>query len=384
MAIFYQPPEPRQAYPKVLPQTQGAQPKPTGPLGGSVNALTAVGVWATLAAVPMPVQKPLNVVPLTLKYGSQPVPVAPLSATQANVAIRWWDLPVQVPPSLIGVGAIKGVAAAPAFVPFNPANPAIGLWPQADWKAQSGPKIVPLTLPRGDSVPFAPQQLGTIVISWPSQSAPQSAAWNVPAVVQSVVLNGPPRQSMWDAVRQEPPRPVAIATLTLARGDVVPFSRPPIFWTPLDWPSQSEESNAGWNFVPPVISQPSPYVRFQSHVLAEAIYWPSQSEADNAAWNVPVIVSQPTPYVRLRHHLLVAGPSWGAQSYPPNAAWNFISLAIARAIAQSDGTDAIVSSTSASGTLVQNSGIIAINTGDSQAIQIITGNSGVISLDSDG
>jgi hypothetical protein len=74
MAIFYQPPEPRQAYPKVLPQTQGAQPKPAGPLGGSVNALTAVGVWATLAAVPMPVQKPLNVVPLTLKYGSQPAP----------------------------------------------------------------------------------------------------------------------------------------------------------------------------------------------------------------------------------------------------------------------------------------------------------------------
>jgi hypothetical protein len=90
MAIFYQPPEPRQAYPKVLPQTQGAQPKPTGPLGGSVNALTAVGVWATLAAVPMPVQKPLNVVPLTLKYGSQPAPQPSLGIVEQVIARVWW------------------------------------------------------------------------------------------------------------------------------------------------------------------------------------------------------------------------------------------------------------------------------------------------------
>lgn len=289
------------------------------------------------------------VAPLTLVYGSQPPVTGPLS----SVAARSWDPVLQIPNRQTR-SAAWDVPVTVSSVPFFRAPV---LWTPADWSAQKGPQFAPLTLVYGDQPPLlvrSPRAFDTPSVL--PQRPIGSAAWDVPAVISSQV----------------------------------PFVRQAVVYVPIDWSAQRGSQIAPLLLVygqqPPVNGNITP-AELNELVRSWDVTWSAQSQAANAGWNVPPIVSQPIPFVRQRHAILYAWqpPFFYAESDPNNAGWNTtVLVALTRAIAQSAGTDSIVASSQASGTLNQNSGIIAVISADSKTIQIITGNSGVISLDSDG
>jgi hypothetical protein len=279
VAIFYPPPEPRQAYPKVLPVTQGAQPRPTGPLGGAAAVLAAIGVWAAVAATPMPAQKPLNVAPLTLAYRQQPPLTGPLTATELNVAIRSWDAAFQSSPLLEDTAGWNVPAAAASQVPFARV---VITWPLPDPATQKSPQTAPLALVYGQMPPaIGPAaQIAILVRAWDAsfqylQESEFIAGWNVPPTLVAQV----PFRADTIIVRQA--------------------------WEPgFQYPQESEYL-AGW--IPAAAQQPFvPFARLQSHILAAAIWWNAQSEGDNAPWNIPAVVSPTIPNARLQSHILAS------------------------------------------------------------------------------
>lgn len=443
MANFYPAPEPRQAYPKLLPVTQGAQPRPAGPLGGSAVALSAIGVWSALAAVPMPIQKPLTVapvtlvygqqppridpmpkvqaqvvraswpeaneprlqfndqqperryiVPLTLVYGSQPPLVGPLSVVETNIAVRSWDAARQEPPALIGSAAWNIPAVAPAFVPFvRQGQPAALI----DWGAQKSTSIVPLTFTYGD------QPLSD------AKRVARHLAWRA-----------------WDVLFVQPPQPIGTAAWNVPPIIVsgVPFTPLPgsilASWQ-IDWRAQSAGKIAPLTLVygqqPP--SQGALIVPQITAILAPAPTWGAQSEPDNAHWNVPIIIAQvpffrsPIPYAaidwsaqrgsqvapltltygqqppingsitptELNQILRAWDVTWSAQSPSPNAPWSGLVVVLSRAIAQSDGSIILTAGLSASITVAQNTGIILIQATDSKTIALGTTQNATVSLE---
>jgi hypothetical protein len=264
VAIFYSPPEPRQAYPRVLPVTGGAQPRPSGPRGGAAQVLAAIGVWAAIAATPMPAQKPLNVVPLTLKYGQQPPVQGPLTPAELNVVIRSWDAASQSPPPMEGTAGWNVPSALASKAPF--ARVAI-TWPLPDSAAQKPAAIAPLTLVYGQ----------------------QPCAFYSPE--QSLV------RGTWEPPCAEPPAPVKIAPLTLAYGQQPPTTGPlsatqqQILGTVSPWWLwQSENDSAAWNVPAPAPSF-VPFTRFQPNV--DALWWNAQfPSAVLIAWNQQMVLSQ--------------------------------------------------------------------------------------------
>lgn len=452
MANFYPAPEPRQTYPKVLPVTQGAQPKPAGPLGGSVSVLSAIGVWATLAAVPMPTQKPLNVAPLTLVYGQQPPRIDPSPKVQARVVIASW--PEAGEPRLqfknqqperryIAPLTLTYGQQPPTAGPLSVQEMAIA---RSSWEPpfvfpQELEGIAAVCVPPVVNNP-PPRTLDQSIVrqTWEPafqypESEPNSASWNVPVVAQSFLpanetawwigaawrepfgdiqfsgtflpltlsVDQPPiigelttaimatTRGSWEPARAEPPRPVAIAPLSLTYGQ-----QPTAYarlqdailraWV-LDWSAQSEGDTAAWNVPIAIVNNPPPFAP-QSHIvrmLWEPPFLYPESEANNAGWNIPAIVSPFTPFARLKHQLLAPAIWWPAQSASPNAAWNIGAAvaALTRAIAQSDATDALAAALSASSTASGvNSGTVLIVSVNSQTIALFSANDGVASIES--
>lgn len=141
-------------------------------------------------------------------------------------------------------------------------------------------KIAPLTLAYGDQPTAShlqattswPPTVAAWTQTWDAQSAPRSTAWNV-VLLPSVIPRTPIPSLIWNAwadLPSPPPRPIAIAPLTLSYGSQ-PIPRSSIAvvglaqilgtWTQA-WDSQTAPKGAAWTvpaiqILPPHVSLPS-------------------------------------------------------------------------------------------------------------------------------
>jgi hypothetical protein len=209
MGIFYNPPQPPTANnagtppePHVPIGTQGSQP----PRYSTVLMMTAVlASWP--ADLEPRLQAPNNqqnkIAPLTLAYGSQPAPIPALAISELTpIMASWqqtwdaqrapkslaWDVPIA--PYLARTPLPASIWTAWEPLPLPPPRPVT---------------IAPLTIAYSSQPPPQPplatlelaQIVSTWQQTWDAQTAPKSAAWNIPPIVSSVVPRTPPPALIW-------------------------------------------------------------------------------------------------------------------------------------------------------------------------------------------
>jgi hypothetical protein len=296
MGIFYNPPQPPTA------NNAGTPPEPHAPIGTQGSQpprySTVLMMAAVLASWPADLEPRLHqqnaqqnkIAPLTLTYGQQPPQRAPLAVlNQSTILATWqqtWD----------AQRAPKSLAWDVPISPYLARTPP----PPLIWDAWIPPpplparpvQIAPLTLAYGaQPTPQPPlstvelaQIVGTWAQTWDAQTAPKSAAWNIPPIVSTLVPRTPLPQSIWTAWEPLPlpPRPVAIAPLTLPYGSQ-PTPQPPLSVVELaqiaaswqqTWDAQAAAKSAGWN-IPPIVSA------FVPRTSPPALIW--------TAWEPPYI-----------------------------------------------------------------------------------------------
>lgn len=242
----------------LLAQPRVDQPTPLAPLGPSALA-GVVGAWAqdwgtqtapktaaTLLQASAPPYRslprslwsawdpawlappaPVTIAPLTLAYGSAPIPSALLSPTElGQLLASWvqtWD--AQTAPKNAGWN-VPPVLSAVAFAPFQ--RQILTAW-ESPWIAPPPlVKIAPLTLVYGQAPPpqSAPnRQLGAVT-AWTPDPVQQPAARALPPPTVITRVTYAPLPSLiwsaWEPVWVQPPAPVRIVTLTLPTGATPP------------------------------------------------------------------------------------------------------------------------------------------------------------------
>jgi hypothetical protein len=323
MGIFYNPPQPPTA------NNAGTLPEPHAPIGTQGNAppryssaLMLVAVLASWPADKEPrLQRPNDqqqkVVTLTLATGDQPPVVGTASRPVYRLIADQWPLPLE--PRLSAPNSTR-VPSAPLTLTYgNPPSPNPPL------NAQEFQAITAWTQP-----------------NWAAQSAPASAAWNVPPLVASVpnipfpypLILAPP--ATWSAQAS-----ARIAPLTLTYGQQPPTVGTQVqadsavigsAWA-VDWPAQSAPKSTAW-YVPPIVSStvapgPFPY----SLILSS---WPADLEPrlappnnrQTAVATFTLSTGQQPPVIGPMRPGLVEvvanawQQTWDAQTAPKNAAWN--------------------------------------------------------------
>lgn len=260
MGIFYNPPQPPTA------NNAGTPPEPHIPIGAQGTSVPpsrarafAVTMAILVAAWPADLEPRLTrpndqqtkIAPLTLAYGQQPRPQPFLTTVELHQIVASW--PTDVGPLLAR--------------------------PNAEQQ-----KIAPLTRTYGAQPPPIPAlaiaELAPIVASWQetwgAQRAPKSLAWLAP--LSPYVPDTPLPSLIWSAWVEpppQPPRPVALAPLTLPYG-AQPTPQPPLSTLELDqihrtwietWSAQTALESAAWD-VPPVVQGFVPAVRVRYDILA--------------------------------------------------------------------------------------------------------------------
>lgn len=270
--------------------SSGTLPLPHSPVGNqgdqpprrSIAGLMAiVAMWpvATGPTLERPNLDRVKIAPLTLAYGTQPVPSGPLSVTQ------YTNLVASRPPDR---------------------EPVLGV-PNGQQV-----KIAPLTLIYGQQTPLAPlsaTEIAQIVsmwqVSWGAQSAAPNAAWNVPFIPPVVDVPIGKRLpdwlfAAWQPAWYGPPRPVSIVTLQLPTG-AAPVPSGPL--------SVVEVINIVGQW-PLGVGPQLPYAPPRTAGVT------SQPRADQPPVLGPVT---PSEYAQLVSQWQ---QTWGAQTAPPNAGWN--------------------------------------------------------------
>jgi hypothetical protein len=236
-----------------------------------------------------------RIAPLTLTYGDQPVPTSPLSQPKATAIASWpadaWT--AQSAPLSLAWNVPPNSFPKPAF----PYALILSTWP-ADLEPRltrpndQQQKIAPLTLTYGDQVsPLKDIQVRSAA-AWIVTSDPPAAqknAWNAP-VIAAVPYTAAPRTiwTAWDASWVQPPKPVAIAPLTLPRGDSPPpvpmFA--PVFqiigraW-PLDLEPRLDSANITHGRVAPITlsyGQQPPRFTIERRLATVLASWPQDLE----------------------------------------------------------------------------------------------------------
>jgi hypothetical protein len=236
---------------------------PYVPIGARINPAilrTIEDASATVLLVSTCVSAPDN--------PDQPPRQFALSPSTRAATAAWVDTqPVQ-----------RALAVAAWFVPpvvsVVPPNvrPPAALWTAWIPPSPLPPRPVtmaPLTLTYGDQpmpvAPLSPVEMRQIAGSWPTtwdaQTGPKNASWNVPPLLIS--LPYVPRQAAiwtaWEPLPHTPPRPIAIALLTLTYGaqpprqpalDTVTLGQIVSMWVQA-WDAQAGPKCAAW-YVPPV------------------------------------------------------------------------------------------------------------------------------------
>lgn len=147
----------------------------------------------------------VSIAPLTLAYGTPPVPAGPVSVLEIAQLVGTWPIGVGPdPPYAQYLNArLRGTVAVTQPSASQPI-------PQAPLS------VVEIT-----------QIAATWAQTWDAQTAPKNAAWNVPPILSAVVYAPLPRSIWvaWEPPWIQPPPPVAIATLTLPTGTPPPIRR---------------------------------------------------------------------------------------------------------------------------------------------------------------
>jgi len=293
-------------------------------------------MWWVAAAIPAPVQGTRVIVPLTLTYGQQP----------PKQLIQWGDLqsilafwPADGEPRLTPQGRRDIVPLTLRYgqqPPLRRPSDTIFVIPwQVDWSAQSEADNASWNIPVVSQLPaFRRDSVAQVFLDWLAQRAFISTAWVAPPVVsQPSPFRRDPLSPTWF----EPGR-VQWRRYTLVDEpipSVVPGQAPKVvLWPAFDSVAQTMADNAAWNFVPPVVSQPSPMRRdlvpqvylmdrqiglspiaavVSGSVLLggspvasvmtpvgiwSALDWVVQRAGLSTAWVVPPVVSQPPPFRR--------------------------------------------------------------------------------------
>jgi len=192
-----------------------------------LNPATLVQISVAWIDPPPAPPRPVQIVPLTLTYGSAP-PQRPLLSALLQIVGAW---PVDVGPVL----------------PFAPQRTAgVASQPRVDQPPIAGSVT---------ATEYA-ELVATWPIAWDAQTAGKSAAWNVPPVVAYVPYLPLARAILiaWEPAWVRPPVPVAIVTLTLPTGNTPPAKSAldrqiaaAAAWTPDVLSGPRLPSVAGWS-----------------------------------------------------------------------------------------------------------------------------------------
>lgn len=244
------------------------------------------------------------IAPQTLVYGQQPPVAGAITPTELNIAVRSWDPPFLYPESEANSAGWNIPAPIASQVPYTRVTIS---WPPDGSLAQRTTQIAPLTLVYGQQPPIvAIRILAPPPQWWSAQSAPPSAAWNVPVV----------------GVNQ--PAPYRVQNYTVRFAWEAPFQYP-----------SSDGDSAGWN-VPVVVASFVPIGRLQPQI-SPVSYWTQEPRrfvvpASTAAAFIPrsayrahlfaAWIASPQ-YSQLRRYLVQAGVA----STETNALTGLISVA---------------------------------------------------------
>lgn len=320
---FYPAPEPTQRRPTVGIPTGGSQPPRSTP-----GAFALVAQWWAKAQIPEPVQGTRVIMPLTLTYGQQPPRIAPMPKVQEQVARAWW--PSDGEPRLVAPLPRHESDMVPLTLAYGQQPPlftglpleemeTILLTPSLDWPAQSGPRIVALTLPTGQQPPRRTVDLSAILswaaVDWGTQTEGENAAWNAAPLASLVAFRrdaafAPP--DMWPAQRAR-----TVAPLALAYGQQPPPNlEVPVFWIPPDWTPPP---------LAPIAAVISGSVLLGGTPLALCVMpsnsWPAPDWLAQTARPIALAtLLPPAPYLPYRRDSVPWLPQdWLAQAVPPVA-----------------------------------------------------------------
>jgi hypothetical protein len=307
-ALWLQPPDPQpqQKRLSIVPTfPQADQPPVQGQQPALKQQLATSWPIDVGPQTPAPANVPVKIAPLQIGSGaSQPIPQAPLSATELAQTILSWqvDWPAQTGPKC----ADWNVPVIPPSVPAPPMPMHVYLasQPPDPPPVQRLRSIVP-TLTFGDQpIPQAPLSVTELAqfnaawqVSWGTQQAPISTAWLTQVPAQPYVPMAP---HVYAASLPPDPQP-----RQLFRSIVPTFA---------------------------AVSQPVPTAPFSRAILSQIlVVWqpPDPMPVQRIKSVVPTLVfgAQPVPRgpmpAWLRTHVAVLWtPTWPAQSYAPNAGWN--------------------------------------------------------------
>lgn len=213
---------------------------------------------------PQPVQAAVHA-PIAAQ-GQQPPPYRPIAAVMVAASLAW--TPPPVPAQELSV--VAPLIPAPAAGGPTPISRALSqairaIWDsQPSWSSQHAVLIAPLTLTYGQQPP----------------------PWNGAATIANILAT-----------------------------------------PPLTWSAQDAPPNAGWNFIPPAVNQPTPVSI--AALMAIRSVWPVEAwRTQRAPWLAPLTLTygQQPPAYSIVAQLAIRGTwdvqPWVAQSEFDNAGWN--------------------------------------------------------------
>lgn len=224
-------------------------------------------------------------------YYSPPQPVQ--AATHAPIAAQG-----QQPPPYRSIAAVM-VAASLAWTPAPaPAQELTFVAPLIPAPAAGAPTPISRALSQAIRAIWDNQP------SWSSQHA---------AVVAPLTLTYGQQPPRWDGAS------------TIANSLATP---------PLTWSAQNAPPNAGWNFIPPAVNQPTPVSI--AALMAIRSVWPVEAwSTQRAPWLAPLTLTygQQPPAYSIAAQLAIRGAwdvqPWAAQSDFDNAGWNTTAIVAA-------------------------------------------------------
>jgi hypothetical protein len=175
-----------------------------------------------------------TIVTLTLPTGTSPPPQPPLAMADLVTIVGSW--PTSWDAQSSGKNAAWNVPPLLVSLPYTPLPRLIWQAWEPPWIQPPAPvAVAPLTLVYGAQPPpaagLSSSDITALVASWATtwdaQTAPKSAAWNVPPILVQVPYAVLPQaiRSAWEPPWIAPPTPIRIAPLTLVYG-APPTPRP--------------------------------------------------------------------------------------------------------------------------------------------------------------
>lgn len=249
-----------------------------------------------------------QIAPLTLIYGTQPIPEEPFGTIYPSILLAPQES-AQIRPLMARGGLVPKPSDQPPRYSIQTLLSAIFSWPLDLEPRLQVPNnrqqtIAPLTLTYGDQpLPEGPlslteltQILSTWQIDWKAQTAPPNAGWNIPPLLSAFIpFTTPPHLlwSAWEPAWIQPQQPIAVAPLLLTYGDQPPRT-------------------VGVSLA-----------NLLTLLSSWAVDWQAQKAMPSAAWNISPIVSPYTPFTPLPRLLWSAWePAWIAPPpLPPVAGW---------------------------------------------------------------